>query len=68
MCIRDSYQAVTTNINNGVAYETGTFPATGAAAQALGAEPLKAETSQSYSLGLVLQPVDRCLLYTSRCV
>ena len=53
------YQAVTTNINNGVAYETGTFPAAGAAAQALGAEPLKPETSLSYSLGLVLQPVDR---------
>ncbi|MFT3756689.1 MAG: TonB-dependent receptor [Pseudoxanthomonas sp.] len=53
------YQAVTTNINNGIAYETGTFPAAGAAAQALGAEPLKAETSLSYSLGLVLQPIDR---------
>ncbi|QNN47621.1 TonB-dependent receptor [Thermomonas brevis] len=53
------YQAVTTNINSGVAYETGTFPAAGAAAQALGAEPLKAETSLSYSLGLVLQPAER---------
>lgn len=53
------YQAVTTNITNGVAFETGTFPAAGAAAQALGAEPLKAETSLSYSFGLVLQPVDR---------
>ena len=53
------YQAVTTNITNGVAFETGTFPAFGAAAQALGAEPLTAETSLSYSLGLVLQPVDR---------
>ena len=56
------YQAVTTNINNGVAFETGTFPAAGAAAQALGAEPLKAETSLSYSLGLVLQPIDRLYL------
>ena len=53
------YQAVTTNITNGVAYETATFPASGAAAQALGAEPLKAETSLSYSLGLVLQPTER---------
>ena len=53
------YQAVTTNITSGVAYETGTFPAAGAAAQALGADPLQAETSLSYSLGLVLQPVDR---------
>lgn len=56
------YQAVTTNINNGVPYETGTFPAAGAAAQALGADPLKAETSLSYSLGLVLQPTDRIYL------
>src|SRR5690606_40815013 len=32
---------------------------TGAAAQALGADPLKAETSLSYSLGLVLQPAER---------
>ena len=53
------YQAVTTNITNGVAFETGTFPAAGAAAQALGAELLKQETSLSYSLGLVLQPIDR---------
>ncbi|WP_425472153.1 TonB-dependent receptor plug domain-containing protein [Thermomonas fusca] len=56
------YQAVTTNITSGVAYETGTFPAAGAAAQALGAEPLQAETSLSYSLGLVLQPVERLYL------
>lgn len=53
------YQAVTTNINNGVATEAGTFPAAGAAAQALGADPLQAETSLSYSLGLVLQPAER---------
>lgn len=53
------YQAVTTNFSNGVAFESGTFPAAGAAAQALGADPLQAETSLSYSLGLVLQPVDR---------
>lgn len=56
------YQAVTTNITSGVAYETGTFPAAGAAAQALGAEPLQAETSLSYSLGLVLQPAERIYL------
>ena len=53
------YQAVTTNFNNGVAFESGTFPVGSAAAQALGAEPLQAETSLSYSLGLVLQPLDR---------
>lgn len=56
---QQNYQAVTTNINNSVVTETGTFPASGAVAQALGAEPLKAETSLSYSLGLVLQPAER---------
>ena len=56
------YQAVTTNINNGVASEAGTFPAAGAAAQALGADPLQAEKSLSYSMGLVLQPAERVYL------
>jgi len=56
---QQNYQAVTTNITNSVATETGTFPVTGAAAQALGGEPLEAETSLSYSLGLVLQPAER---------
>ena len=53
------YQAVTTNFTGGVAFESGTFPVGSPAAIALGAEPLTAETSLSYSLGLVLQPVDR---------
>src|SRR5690606_10361816 len=53
------YQAVTSNIINGVFYESGTFRTTSAAALALGAEPLQAETSLSYGLGLVLQPVER---------
>ena len=56
------YQAVTSNIVSGVFYESGTFRTTSEAAQALGAEPLKAETSLSYSLGLVLQPIDRLYL------
>lgn len=56
------YQAVTSNIISGVFYESGTFRPTSAAAQALGAEPLQAETSLSYSLGLVLQPVERLYL------
>jgi len=56
------YQAVTTNITNGVAVEAGTFPAAGAVAQALGADPLQAEKSLSYSLGLVLQPAERVYL------
>ena len=53
------YQAVTTNITNSVSTEAGTFPAAGAAAQALGADPLQAETSLSWSLGAVLQPSER---------
>jgi len=53
---------VTTNITNSVVTETGTFPVTSAAAQALGAEALKPETSLSYSLGLVLQPAERVYL------
>jgi len=58
------YQVVTSQYNASVDrfFESGTFPATSAVAQALGAEALKAETSLSYSLGLVLQPVDRLYL------
>ena len=43
-------------------YEIRTFPASSATAQALGAEPLKPETSTSYSAGLVLQPLDALYL------
>ena len=55
------YQVVTSQYNASVDrfFESGTFPATGAVAQALGADPLTAETSLSYGLGLVLQPTDR---------
>jgi len=56
---QQGYQAVTSTIINGVFFDRGTFPTTSAAAQALGASPLKAETATSYSAGLVLQPVDR---------
>lgn len=59
---QQSYQAVTSTIINGSFVDRGTFPTTSAAAQALGAAPLKAESSTSYSLGLVLQPVDRLYL------
>jgi len=55
---QQNYQAITSTSLNGVFVERGTFPATSAAAQALGAEALKAETSLSFSLGLVLQPVE----------
>ncbi|KAF1014508.1 MAG: Colicin I receptor [Stenotrophomonas maltophilia] len=56
---QQGYQAVTSTIINGVFFDRGTFPTTSAAAQALGASKLKPETSTSYSVGLVLQPVDR---------
>ncbi|PAL01478.1 hypothetical protein B8W90_13825, partial [Staphylococcus hominis] len=45
---QQSYQAVTSTIVNGVFVERGTFPTTSTAAQALGASPLKAESSTSY--------------------
>ncbi|WP_437883820.1 TonB-dependent receptor domain-containing protein [Pseudomonas sp. LRF_L74] len=41
-----------------VIQEAGTFPADSRVAQLLGAEDLEAEKSRSYSLGLVLNPVD----------
>ncbi len=56
---QQGFQAVSSIIDAGVFTERGTFPAGSAAAQALGAQPLKAETSTSYSLGLVLQPTER---------
>ncbi|KOR46027.1 ligand-gated channel [Xanthomonas oryzae] len=43
-------------------FEIRTFPADSTVARALGAEPLDAETSLSYSLGLVLQPTDALYL------
>jgi iron complex outermembrane receptor protein len=42
---------VSTRLPNGFPVATGLFPASGPIAQALGAVPLKAETSQSYTLG-----------------
>ncbi len=59
---QQSYQAVTSTIINGAFVERGTFPTSSQAAQALGASPLKAESSTSYSVGLVLQPVERLYL------
>ncbi|MCL7713344.1 TonB-dependent receptor plug domain-containing protein [Stenotrophomonas mori] len=56
---QQSYQVVTSNYNNGVFVDSGTFPASSTVAQALGSTPLQAETSTSYSLGLVLQPSER---------
>ena len=52
------FQSIATNFIDGIPYEIGTFRTDNPAAIALGAEPLKAEESTNYSLGLVLQPID----------
>ena len=49
------YTSTNTVIQDGQPVETGTFPATSAVATALGARPLKAETSTNYSLGAVVR-------------
>ncbi|WP_288758362.1 TonB-dependent receptor, partial [uncultured Brevundimonas sp.] len=49
------YTSTNTVIRDGQPVETGTFPATSAVATALGARPLKAETSTNYSLGAVVR-------------
>ncbi len=45
---------VSTRLPNGFPVATGLFPAGGPIAQALGASPLKPETSTQYTIGLVL--------------
>lgn len=50
------FTASSTNFIDGVPFEIGTFPATSAAAIALGAQPLDAEESTSFSAGLVFTP------------
>jgi iron complex outermembrane receptor protein len=52
------FQSIATNFIDGVPYEIGTFRTDNPAAVALGAEPLQAEESTNYSMGLVLQPID----------
>ncbi|PBJ83530.1 TonB-dependent receptor [Lysobacteraceae bacterium NML93-0399] len=57
---QQNFQTVSTTFLPGITtpFEIRTFPASSAVAQAFGAEPLRPEESLSYSLGLVLQPVD----------
>ena len=52
------FQSTATNFIGGVPFEIATFRVNNPAAIALGAEPLRAEESTNYSLGLVLQPAD----------
>ena len=50
------FTASSTNFIDGVPFEIGTFPAESAAAIALGAQPLDAEESTSFSAGVVFTP------------
>src|SRR5205085_8330963 len=52
------FQSTATNFIGGVPFDVRTFAVTNPTAIALGAEPLKAEESTNYSLGVVLQPMD----------
>ena len=52
------FQATSSNIISGVAFDVRTFAVTDPVAIALGALPLKAEKSTNFSAGLVLQPLD----------
>lgn len=52
------FQSTATNFIGGAPFDVRTFAVTDPVAIALGAEPLKAEESTNYGLGLVLQPAD----------
>lgn len=52
------YSSTAVNFIGGQPFQIRTFPVADPAAIALGAEPLRAEESFSYSLGLVLQPLN----------
>ena len=52
------YQTTSTNFIGGIPFDLVTFRVTNPAGIALGAEPLKPETSKNVSLGLVLTPVE----------
>ena len=53
---QQNYQATSNTFQNNQLYTKGTFPVNGSAAKMLGATPLKAESSKSYSIGFVTQP------------
>ena len=56
------YQTTSTNFIGGIPYDLVTFRVTNPAGIALGAEPLKAETSDNFTLGLVLTPIEALYL------
>lgn len=48
---------VTTSFNNGVAFQSGTYPTNNVVAQYYGATTLSPEKSTNYGLGFILEPV-----------
>jgi iron complex outermembrane receptor protein len=52
---------VSTRLPDGIPVATGLFPASGSVAQSLGATPLQAETSTSFTLGLTANVADLTL-------
>jgi iron complex outermembrane recepter protein len=52
------FSATSTNFISGIPYDIKTFPVGSAAAQAMGAKPLEAETSQNISAGLTVAKGD----------
>ncbi|MCH9751926.1 MAG: TonB-dependent receptor [Alphaproteobacteria bacterium] len=56
------FTATSTNFIDGVPFEIGTLPASSSAAIALGAQPLDAEESTSFSAGVVLTPAENFFL------
>lgn len=55
---QEYYQTISTIINNNVLTQTGTFRTTNPVAIALGARPLKPETSTNFTVGAVWTPTD----------
>jgi iron complex outermembrane recepter protein len=53
------FQSTATNFIGGIPFDIVTFRVTNPAGIALGAEPLRPEKSTNYSLGVVLQPIDK---------
>jgi iron complex outermembrane receptor protein len=53
------FSTVTSQLSGGVLVNVGNFAATDPVARALGATPLRAETSDNYSGGIVLTPIEQ---------
>jgi iron complex outermembrane recepter protein len=55
--MQEYFSSTATNFVSGVPFDIKTFPANSKEAGALGASPLKAETSNNYSIGIAAEPV-----------